>query len=230
MNGLLRPQTGRVRVGGRDLADPETDVQAIRSRIGLVFQLPEAQIFEQYVGDEIAYGPRLQGLKTDALRDRVRWAMNQVGLDFDQDKDRYTFSLSGGQKRKVALASILALKPEALLLDEPTAGLDPRASRELHRNLRTLNDQGMTLVLSSHRMNELAEMTEQLTVLADGSTVLHGPPHAVFARGDRLRDIGLDQPVVAKLAEMLHARGWPVPQGVTEPEALSRYVAEAIRQ
>jgi energy-coupling factor transport system ATP-binding protein len=230
LNGLLRPQSGRVRIGAADLRDPETDLQAIRSRIGLVFQLPEAQIFEQYVGDEIAYGPRLQGLKGEALRARVRWAMHQVGLDFKEDKDRYTFSLSGGQKRKVALASILALKPEALLLDEPTAGLDPRSSRELHRNLRALNDKGMTLVLSSHRMEELAEMTEHLTVLADGSTVLHGTPRKVFAQGERLRDIGLDQPLIAKLADELHTREWPIPRGLTDPEALSCHVAEAIRR
>jgi energy-coupling factor transport system ATP-binding protein len=228
LNGLLKPQSGRVRIGSIDLGDPETDLQAIRSRIGLVFQLPEAQIFEQYVGDEIAYGPRLQGLRDDDLRSRVRWAMDQVGLDFDEDKDRYTFSLSGGQKRKVALASILALKPEALLLDEPTAGLDPRSSRELHHNLRTLNDAGMTLVLSSHRMEELAEMTEQLTVLAEGSTILHGTPSTVFAQGERLREIGLDQPLVAKLAAELYARKWPVPQGLTDPEALSQHVAAAV--
>ena len=229
LNGLLRPQEGRVQVGNENLGDPETDVQAIRSRIGLVFQRPETQIFEQYVGDEIAYGPRLQGLQDRALRDRVRWAMDQVGLDFEEDKDRYTFSLSGGQKRKVALASILALRPEALLLDEPTAGLDPRASQDLRRNVRLMNDAGMTLVLSSHRMEELAETAEQLTVLADGSTVLSGPPRAVFAQGERLRTLGLDQPLVAKLAEELHARGWPIPQGITESEALSRFIAEAVR-
>lgn len=229
LNGLLRPQTGRVRVGGDDLSDPETDLRSIRSRIGLVFQLPEAQIFEQYVGDEIAYGPRLQGLKEDALRSRVRWAMDQVGLDFDADKDRYTFSLSGGQKRKVALASILALRPDALLLDEPTAGLDPRSSRDLHRNLRDLNAGGMTLVLSSHRMEELAEMAETLTVLDGGAVILNGPPRAVFAQGERLRSIGLDQPPVAKLTDALRARGWPIPQGLTDPETLSRYVTEAIQ-
>jgi energy-coupling factor transport system ATP-binding protein len=229
LNGLLRPQSGRIRVGGVDLNDPETDLRSIRSRIGLVFQLPEAQIFEQYVGDEIAYGPRLQGLKEDALRSRVRWAMDQVGLDFDADKDRYTFSLSGGQKRKVALASILALRPDALLLDEPTAGLDPRSSRDLHQNLRDLNADGMTLVLSSHRMEELAEMAETLTVLDGGAVILNGPPRAVFAQGKRLRGIGLDQPLVAKLADALRARGWPIPQGLTDPEALSRYVTEAIQ-
>ena len=131
LNCLFKPFTGRVRVGRFDFALPDVSVYQVCQIVGLVFQNPEAQFFEQYAGDEIAYGPRLQGLEKPALRQRVQWAMNMVGLDFETYKDRLTFTLSGGEKRKVALAAILALQPEVLLLDEPTAGLDPQSRMEL---------------------------------------------------------------------------------------------------
>ncbi len=221
LNGLLRPQEGTVRVGEYALHDPKTDARAARRTVGLVFQLPETQIFEQYVGDEIAYGPRLQGLLGDSLRARVRWAMELVGLGFNAFKDRFTFALSGGEKRKVALASILALRPAVLLLDEPTAGLDPASHRELLSRLRRLKETGMTLVLSSHRMEDVAALTEHVTVLDGGRTVLDGRMADVFAQGERLRALGLSTPTVTQVVEGLRARGWTLPSGLVSPTALS---------
>ncbi len=226
LNGLLRPQEGTVRVGEYALHDPQTDVRAVRRMVGLVFQLPETQIFEQYVGDEIAYGPRLQGLLGDSLRQRVRWAMELVGMGFNAFKDRFTFALSGGEKRKVALASILALRPSVLLLDEPTAGLDPASHRELLTHLQKLKETGMTLVLSSHQMEDVAALTGHVTVLDSGRSVLDGRVTDVFAQGEPLRAFGLSVPVVTQVVEGLRSRGWTLPPGLISSvalvEALSR--------
>jgi len=220
LNGLLRQQEGTVRVGDFMLTDPQVDVRAVRRMVGLVFQLPEVQIFEQYVGDEIAYGPRLQGLLGDSLRERVRWAMELVGMGFNAFKDRFTFALSGGEKRKVALASILALRPSVLLLDEPTAGLDPASHRELLAHLQKLKKTGMTLVLSSHQMEDVAVLTERATVLAAGRSILDDSVVAVFAQGERLRALGLSVPVITEVVEGLRARGWTLPPGLVSPTAL----------
>jgi energy-coupling factor transport system ATP-binding protein len=220
LNGLLRPQEGAVRVADFDLNDPDVDVKAVRRLAGLAFQMPEVQIFKQYVGDEIAYGPRLQGLEGDALRERVRWAMSLVGLNFDAFKDRMTFALSGGERRKVALASILALRPEILLLDEPTAGLDPASRRELLMHLQSLSESGMTLVLSSHQMDDLGLMADHLTVLADGESALSGSTSDVFAHHEQLCDLGLDVPVVTAVADRLRKQGWPLPPGLVREETL----------
>ncbi len=228
LNGLLRPQEGRVRVGEYDLGAPETDLKAVRRQVGLVFQLPEVQIFEQYVGDEIAFGPRLAGLEGEALRERVRWAMALVGLDFAGYKDRLTFALSGGERRKVALASTLALRPRILLLDEPTSGLDPRSRRELLARLEAFRAEGMTLVLASHQMEDLARLTAALTLLEEGRVALDGPMAAVFAQGARLRALGLELPAAAAVAAALRARGWVLPPGVVRPEALVEAVAAAV--
>jgi energy-coupling factor transport system ATP-binding protein len=186
------------------------------------------QIFEQYVGDEIAYGPRLAGLERAALRERVRWAMSLVGLDFEAFKDRLTFTLSGGERRKVALASILALQPHVLLLDEPTAGLDPGSRREVLAHLRALMAEGMTVVLSSHQMEDLAALTQRLTVLDQGTTELAGGVSEVFAQGSRLRTLGLDVPVVTQLVEGLRERGWSLPAGIVRVEALKRALQQVV--
>ncbi len=141
LNGLLRPHAGKAVVVGMDLNAPDLDLRMIRRRVGLVFQLPEAQLFEQFVGDDVAYGPRRLKLSREEIRARVRQAMETVGLPFEEFKDRLTFRLSGGQMRRVALAGVLALEPEVLVLDEPTAGLDPEARRQLMRHILALHDQ-----------------------------------------------------------------------------------------
>lgn len=206
-NGLLRPHEGEVFVFGQDLRDPAVDVLAIRRRVGLVFQMPEAQLFERYAGDDIAYGPRKLGLGREEVRARVRRAMEAVGLGFEEFKDRHTFGLSGGQMRRVALAGVLALEPAVLVLDEPTAGLDPQARRQLMAHILGLRDRGITLVIISHNMEELAEVCQRLVVIADGRTVLSGPPAAIFSRAGELRSLGLDVPDVTLVADELVRAG-----------------------
>jgi energy-coupling factor transport system ATP-binding protein len=202
-NGLLRPHGGRVQVFDQDLGERNADVSSIRRRVGLVFQFPETQLFERYVGDDIAFGPRNLKLDRAAIRERVRRAMRAVGLDFDEFKDRMTFGLSGGQLRRVALAGVLALEPEILVLDEPTAGLDPQGRRQLLDHLRALHAGGMTLVIVSHNMEELAAICDRLYVLADGRTVTQGTPQEIFAQPAALRALQLDVPDVTAVIESL---------------------------
>ncbi len=218
-NGLLRPQSGSVRVAGCLLNDPNVTVKQMVQVVGLVFQNPEAQFVEQYIGDEIAYGPRPL-LEKPALRERVQWAMGLVGLDFEQYKDRLTYSLSGGERRKVALASVLALQPQILVLDEPTAGLDPLSRREVLRHLQDFQRDGMTLVLSSHQMGDLARLTERVTVLHEGRDVRTGTAAEIFSEGQQLHDWGLEAPIAVQVADRLRVRGWPVPREAITTEGL----------
>jgi len=214
LNGLLRAGGGSVTVLGQDLGNPAADVRAVRRQVGLVFQFPEAQLFEQYVGDDVAYGPRALGLDRDKVRARVRQAMESVGLGFEAFKDRLTFSLSGGQRRRVALAGVLALEPRVLALDEPTAGLDPQGRRQLLDLILGLLRTGLTLVMISHNMEELAAICDRLYVIADGRTALHGTPSEIFSRSRELRSMGLDAPAVTMLMDRLAGRGL-VPPGPT---------------
>ncbi len=210
-NGLMRPHAGRVEVLGHDLGAPEVDVLAVRRRVGLVFQQPEAQLFEQYVGDDVAYGPRNLKLSKEEVRDRVRRAMEAVGLGFEAFKDRVTFGLSGGQMRRVALAGVLALEPEVLVLDEPTSGLDPRGREHLWELILALRaSRGLTLVVISHSMGELARVCDRLAVVADGAVIRTGPPREVFADPAALRAHGLNVPEITELFEHLQPAGAPV--------------------
>jgi len=207
LNALLRPHGGSVVVFGQNTAAPNADVRAIRRRVGLVFQMPEAQLFEQYVGDDIAYGPRKLNLDRSEVRSRVRRAMEAVGLGFEEFKDRLTFRLSGGEMRRVALAGVLALEPQVLVLDEPTAGLDPHARRQLMEHILALRNRGITLVIISHNMEEMAQICDRLVVIANGRTAMQGTPAEVFGRAADLRSLGLDAPDVTQVAESLAAAG-----------------------
>jgi len=209
LNGLLRPSsTGHVEVAGQDLGDPKADLRHIRQQVGLVFQVPEQQLFERLVGDDIAFGPKKLGLERPERRERVRWAMEMVGLDFAAFKDRFTVSLSGGEMRKVALAGVLALKPEVLILDESTSGLDPRSRRDMLARLSALHhDEALTLVFVSPSMEEIAGLVDRVYVMDQGRIALHGPTREVFAQADRLRQCGLDVPQVTAIAHELAALG-----------------------
>ncbi len=220
LNGLLRAHVGRVVVLGQDTSNPSTDLRAIRRRVGLVFQFPEAQLFEQYVGDDVAFGPRKLGLDRELVRARVRKAMESVELGFEEYKDRMAIQLSGGQRRRVALAGVLALEPEVLVLDEPTAGLDPQGRRHLMGNILALNTQGVTLIIVSHNMEELAELCDRIYVLAEGRTVMEGTPAQVFGNGAALRAQGLDVPAITRLADALAEAGFVLPDAVNTRAAL----------
>ncbi len=227
LNGLLRPQRGQVQVLGYDLTDPRVDVQGLRRRVGLVFQFPEAQLFERYVGDDVAFGPWQEGLRGEELRQRVREAMGAVGLPFEAFKDRPLYSLSGGEKRRAALAGVLAIKPEILVLDEPTAGLDPRGHQDiLDRIMALKRDWGTTLVIVSHNMEEIARLCDRVYVIARGQTVLTGTPREVFGQPERLAELGLGVPQVTAAMRALREEGLPVRTDVLTIDEAEQAIAE----
>ena len=211
LNGLLRPHGGTMRVLEYDLTDPKLDLRTLRRRVGLVFQFPEAQLFERYVGDDVAFGPRQLGLSREEVRERVREAMNAVGLDFESYKDRYTFSLSGGEKRRAALAGILALRPEVLVLDEPTAGLDPAGRKQLLALIQRLKEEWrLTLIIVSHNMDEIAQLAQRGFVVADGRSITSGTPRQLFSQPQVLYDLSLGVPQVTQAMHALADAGLPV--------------------
>ncbi|MHC1771074.1 MAG: ABC transporter ATP-binding protein [Flexilinea sp.] len=226
LNGLYRPQRGKVRIGPFDLNSPDADVKALRRYAGLVFQNPELYFFEQYVGDEIAFGPKLMR-GTSGLREKVMWAMALVGLDFTTFKDRIINTLSGGEQRKVALASILAISPMLLILDEPTAGLDPRSRRNLLVNLHQLQSEGIQMVFSSHNMDDIAEMVEAVTVLSKGCSLVTQPVHQAFLDCKMLSGAGLEQPASLRLAQALRNRSWPISQTAVTLKAVTDEITRA---
>ncbi|CRK82024.1 energy-coupling factor transporter ATPase [Neobacillus massiliamazoniensis] len=210
-NGLIRPESGRVIIDGEDLSKKRVDLKSLRRKVGLVFQNPEDQIFEKLIGDDISYGPFKLGLPLKEVRERVKWAMETVGLDFKEMKDRQTFALSGGQKRKVALAGILALKPKILVLDEPTAGLDPRSRNDLLDKIKFLNkEEKLTVVFVSHNMEEVAYLADRIYVMAGGKDVLTGTPKEIFTDKDKLERYQIGTPETVQALYRLTDLGFDV--------------------
>lgn len=213
LNGLYIPQTGDLKVGPFEV-NLETDLLQLRRYTGMVFQNPNYQLFEQYVGDEIAYGLKVLGITGSELRERVKLAMTQVGLDFDEFKDRMTFALSGGEKRKVALASTLVLDPSLMLLDEPTAGLDPIARREILGQMVRVHNEGKTLVVSSHQLEDLALLTDHVTLLSEGKAVCNQETEKILSDHKMLHQYQMIAPIAAQMASVLHEKGWMVPDNI----------------
>ena len=228
LNGLLRPQSGSVRVGSFDLSAEDLDVQALRRMVVLAFQQPEDQIFEQYVGDEIAYAPRHLGYQGKIV-DVVEQAMLSVGLDFETYKNRLTSTLSGGEKRKVALASILAIQSQLVLLDEPLAGLDPRSVDELMRTLGRQRLQGKSLLISTHQYEELIPILQDVSLLYRGHDFLQGEAQNVFSQTELLQEAGLKAPLAAQIAAALKQKGWPLSEPIASLEKLSAALAALTR-
>jgi len=223
-DGLLRPPaTGMVQVLGIDTAEPQA-LSRLRLRVGLLFQRAEAQLLERFVGDDIAFTPRQAGLPRDEVRERVRQAMQAVGLDFEEFKDRRTFNLSGGEMRKVALAGLLASRPELVLLDEPTAGLDPESRTSLLEVVRRLRDQGATIVIASSSMEDLPGLADRLIILNHGRVAAEVPGADVWRYGPLLRAQGLDLPELCSIVEHLADRGLDLQPRSLDPDG----IAEAI--
>jgi energy-coupling factor transport system ATP-binding protein len=207
--GLLKPTSGRVLLNG--VAAHARSSAAQRRKLALAFQYPEHQIFEHTVWREVAFGPRNLGLGQDEIAARVAWALEMVGLGVEEMGGRVPFTLSGGEMRRVALASVLAMRPEVLILDEPTAGLDPHGRRALLAQVRRWQDEiGMTLVLVSHDLDELARVVERVVLLNDGQVATDGPARRVLSDGPLLRAAGLDVPQPVALLQMLREAGWEV--------------------
>ncbi len=208
--GLLTPSEGQVLIDGIAVHERTTAARAARQRVGLAFQYPEDQIFEQTVFREVAFGPRNLGLNKTEIAERVRWALEMVRLDPAMES-RSPFTLSGGEMRRAALASILAMRPEALILDEPTAGLDPRGRRELLARVRAWQvETGATLILVSHNLDELARVVERVIALDRGQVVADGPTRQVLSNGALLSAAGLDVPQSVTLLRALREAGWDV--------------------
>ena len=225
LNGLLLPSSGKITVDGLDIADKATDRRAIRRKVGLVFQYPENQLFEETVEKDIAFGPKNLGLDDAEIDRRVRDAMRKVALDYDALHERSVFELSGGQMRRVAIAGVLAMEPRTLVLDEPCAGLDPRGREEILGLIRDLHrDTGATIVMVSHSMDDVASLAERVIVMNHGKVAMDGAPRDVFSRGAELRAIGLDVPQAVLLADRLRERGFDVPQGVYRVEEIKAVI------
>ena len=220
LNGLLKPTSGRVLLDGKDIWAEPKKIRDVRFRVGLVFQYPEYQLFEETVYKDIAFGPMNMGLTGDALDKRIREAARFAGLK-ESRLTKSPFALSGGQKRRVAIAGVIAMEPEVLVLDEPGAGLDPRGREELLEHIRAYHtERGNTVVLVSHSMEEVARYADRIVVLSHGRTLMSGTPREVFARGAELTRAGLDVPQATRIAMALRKRGMDVDPAVYTVEEL----------
>jgi energy-coupling factor transport system ATP-binding protein len=229
-NALLRPTSGTVRVAGIDLSQPRADVKTVRRKVGLVFQYPEDQLFEETVFDDVAYGPRNLGLATPQIQERVHDALRLVGVDPDAFGRRSPFSLSGGEMRRVAIAGVLAMQPEVLVLDEPAAGLDPQGKQEILGQIRTLHrERGLTVILITHSMDEAAQLVDRIVVMNRGQVAMDGPVRGIFRRADELAAIGLGVPAITDLMLRLRRRGVAVRPDVLSLEEARAAILEAVR-
>lgn len=206
LNGLLRPQSGSIHIAGHRITKDSKNLTQMRKEVGLVFQYPEYQLFEETVAKDIAFGPKNQGLSDEAIEQRVREAMELVGLH-ESYRDKSPFELSGGEKRRVAIAGVLAMKPKILMLDEPTAGLDPSGRDQLLQQLMQLKNKNLTLIFISHSMEEVSKIADRILVLSQGSLVLDKPVDEIFEEEDFLRSVGLDLPVIARFFSVMRKRG-----------------------
>jgi len=214
LNGLLQPDKGKVYVKGRAVGETIRPGR-IRKDIGLVFQFPERQFFEETVFDEVAFGAKNVGIGSEELENRVSISLSMVALDYNRIKDRSPFSLSGGEMRRVAIASVLAMNPEVLILDEPTSGLDAKSREEIIRSLKALREENsLTVIWVSHEMDEIASIAERLIVINEGEIALDDIPEKVFTHADDLKKMGLGIPQITLLMIELANKGYKVPSNI----------------
>ncbi|WP_024615626.1 energy-coupling factor transporter ATPase [Clostridium sp. Ade.TY] len=211
MNGLLEATSGRIIVDGEDITAEGVKLSDVRKKVGLVFQYPEYQLFEETIEKDISYGPTNLGLDKEEIHRRVVKAMEMVGLDYEFYKDKSPFDLSGGQKRRVAIAGVIAMEPKTLILDEPTAGLDPKGRDDILEQIKILHEKyNMTIILVSHSMEDVAKIAEKVIVMNKGKVALKGTPSEVFKEVDTLEKIGLGVPQVTYLMRELRNKGFDV--------------------
>lgn len=226
LNGLTRPEAGRVLLDGQDIWQDPKQIGKVRFRVGLVMQYPEYQLFEETVRADIAFGPRNMQLSGEEIAERVDEVAAFAGVD-PSLMDKSPFDLSGGQKRRVAIAGIMAMRPEVLVLDEPAAGLDPQGRRDIFGGIRAYNrETGSTVVIVSHSMEDMAQYCDDVAVMAHARLLMTGTRDEVFARADELEAVGLDIPVITKLSALLRQGGMPLDPGLYTLEAAEAALAQ----
>lgn len=229
LNGLLKPDAGKVAVDDVNLAGKDAVAKKARQLVGMVFQYPEHQIFAETVYEDIAFGPRNRGFQPEEVDKQVREAMAFVGLDFETFAKRSPFQLSGGQMRRVAIAGVVAMNPDYLVLDEPSAGLDPRSRNAVFKEIMELHQsRGIAIVLVTHSMEEAVKYAKRLLVINQGKILFDGNPADIFRNHQqKLVEVGMDEPQVFKLADLLRRQGMELPQGITDELTLLQMIKKA---
>ncbi|MDN5311864.1 energy-coupling factor transporter ATPase [Thermoanaerobacteraceae bacterium SP2] len=231
LNGLLKPTSGEIIVDGVNLHSKGVNIKNIRQKVGLVFQYPEHQLFEETVEKDVAFGPRNMNLSEEQVEKRVREALELVGLNYAQIKDKSPFELSGGQMRRVAIAGVLAMNPEVLILDEPTAGLDPRGRDEILDEIVTLRKKrNITVILVSHSMEDIAKLVDKIAVMHRGKMIKSGTPREIFADYKGLTAMGLGIPQITELMLRLREKGKDVARDILTVEEARVEILKAIRR
>jgi energy-coupling factor transport system ATP-binding protein len=230
-NALYIPQKGTVVVNGCDTTDKKADLVNLRHQVGYVFQNPDYQLFASTVGADIAFGPHNQKLSSGDIKIRVREAMDQVGLDYDSFYKRDIFALSGGQKRRAAIAGVLACRPQILILDDITAGLDPQGREEIRAVIQELHrEHKITIIFISNSMDEVAELAERIIVIEQGQILIDGATRKIFSQSEKLRSIGLELPEVMVIANKLRENGYRLPSTVLNLEEAIDSIATALEE
>ncbi|MCI8608260.1 MAG: energy-coupling factor transporter ATPase [Firmicutes bacterium] len=231
LNGLLKPTSGRIFIGDIDITSPEVSMVEIRKRIGLVFQYPEYQLFEETVAKDVAFGPKNLGLDEEEIQRRVESAIKLVGLSYEQVAEKSPFELSGGQKRRVAIAGVIAMEPEVLILDEPTAGLDPKAHKDVLKMIEEVHRAtGNITILVSHNMADIAYLSDQVIVIDSGKLVTMGTPRQVFSQREKLEAVGLSAPPITQLTEELRSRGIVVSETILSVDTAAEEIAAWLKK
>lgn len=229
LNGLIKPTSGEIHVDGLNLMDKSTSLRDVRKKVGLVFQYPEYQLFEETILKDVMFGPKNLGLSDAEAEERARHALCQVGLTDCAMYEKSPFELSGGQKRRVAIAGVLAMRPTTLILDEPTAGLDPRGREEILSLVKRYHEEEkVTLIMVSHSMTDVSRLCSRILVMNHSRLVMDGTPDEVFMNGDALLEAGLAMPPCAELAERLRGAGFEIPANAYRPEALKKAILESL--
>lgn len=230
-NGLERPTEGKIIVDGIEVGKDKKKLKTIRQMVGLVFQYPEYQLFEETVAKDVAFGPLNLNLSEQEINHRVKEALELVGFNYKKIKDASPFDLSGGQKRRVAIAGVLAMKPKYLILDEPTAGLDPSGRNEIFAQIKKLHSKGeITVILVTHSMEDVAKLVNRVIVLSKGKVHMEGTPKAIYSNAEELEKIGLGVPQIAEIANELRKRGFNIKPDVINIEEAKQEILKEIRR
>ncbi|MGP1563674.1 energy-coupling factor transporter ATPase [Filifactor alocis] len=231
LNGLLKATSGKIYIDGMDLTSADVSLTEIRKKVGLVFQYPEYQLFEETIERDIAFGPSKLNLSAEEITKRVKEAMQMVGLNYEALKDKSPFELSGGQKRRVAIAGVLAMKPDILILDEPTAGLDPKGRDEILNQIRVVQQTyGTTIILVSHSMDDVSRLVNRLIVMNRGEVAFDGTPRQIFAHQKKMEAIGLGVPKVVELSNRLREQGWEISEDILTLEEMKEAILKEWRK